>query len=295
MDSETFDRALEKLWIHGGCILDYEENATRGHEDWRDSYALQAERRGSQIDLVLQFARADQCRMAALVRHFGDISDGQRSCGLCDFCAPERCAAQRFRAPTESEQAAFTAVIQALRAGASKSTGRLYKELFPQEQLTRDGFEEVLGSMARAGLLRIQAAVFENDGKSIPYRKASLTRDGYDEQRAILTDLRMKVEPDGRVKGRRAGSGKPKAKKGKKVEVVRGSQHDASIEESLRTWRLGEAKKRGVPAFRILTDRALRAIAIERPASPEALLNVPGIGPAIAKKYGTFICRLCTS
>jgi hypothetical protein len=44
--------------------------------------------------------------------------------------------------------------------------------------MTRDTFEEVLGAMARAGLLGLANAVFEKDGKSIPYRKASLTRAG---------------------------------------------------------------------------------------------------------------------
>jgi RecQ family ATP-dependent DNA helicase len=294
VDPETFDKALEKLWIHGGCMLDYEENATRGQEDWRDSYALQAERRRSQIDLVIQYARADQCRMSALVRHFGDHADGRRACGLCDFCAPEQCVAQQFRAPTEAEQLGFLAIIQALRAGPSTSTGKLYKELCPKEQLTRDAFEEVLGSMARAGLLHVQEAVFEKDGKSIPYRKVSLTRAGHEWPTDAPAEFRIKADPESPVKGRHAGKRKPaKATKKKKAAAVLASRHDAAIEERLRAWRLAEAKKSGIPAFRILTDRSLRAIATECPATPEALLNVAGIGPATVKKYGSFICRIC--
>jgi DNA topoisomerase-3 len=292
MDPETFDKALEKLWIHGGCMLDYQENATRGQEDWRDSYALQAERRRSQIDLVIQYARADQCRMSSLVRHFGDLADGRLACGLCDFCAPEQCVAQRFRSPTGEERRAFSAVIQALRAGPSISSGKLYKELFPGEQLSRDAFEEVLGSMARAGLLHVQEAVFEKDGKSIPYRKVSLTRDGRDVEKNAPAEFRIKADPESPLNGRRAGKKKTRAKK-KKSGVVPNSPHAASVEQKLRAWRLAEAKKGGIPAFRILTDRALRALAIECPTTPAALLNVAGIGPATIKKYGAFICRLC--
>ena len=44
--------------------------------------------------------------------------------------------------------------------------------------MTRDAFEEILGAMARANFLRLANAVFEKDGKPIPYRKASLTPDG---------------------------------------------------------------------------------------------------------------------
>ena len=40
---------------------------------------------------------------------------------------------------------------------------------------------------------------------------------------------------------------------------------DARIEEALRGWRLAEAKRRGVPAFRIFSDRVLRVMATERP------------------------------
>ena len=42
----------------------------------------------------------------------------------------------------------------------------------------------------------------------------------------------------------------------------------AGVEKALRDWRLAEAKRREVPAFRILSDRALQAIAADsRPAS----------------------------
>jgi len=39
----------------------------------------------------------------------------------------------------------------------------------------RTAFEEVLGAMARAGLVRFTDAVFEKAWRSIPYRKVSLT------------------------------------------------------------------------------------------------------------------------
>jgi DNA helicase II / ATP-dependent DNA helicase PcrA len=41
-----------------------------------------------------------------------------------------------------------------------------------------------------------------------------------------------------------------------------------------------------VPAFRILTDRALTALASARPRDEVELLNVSGIGPTIVAKYG---------
>ena len=35
MDPEVFDQALEKLWTHGGAVVDFAENVSRGHDDWR--------------------------------------------------------------------------------------------------------------------------------------------------------------------------------------------------------------------------------------------------------------------
>ena len=57
-------------------------------------------------------------------------------------------------------------------------------------------------------------------------------------------------------------------------------------------WRLAEAKLKGVPAFRILTDRALQAIAEKQPLSTRELLEVPGVGLTIVEKYGAQIFQI---
>src|SRR5436309_2694227 len=59
-----------------------------------------------------------------------------------------------------------------------KSTGKLHATLFPSGEMSRDAFEDVLGAMARAGLARLADAVFEKDGKQIPYRTVRLTPAG---------------------------------------------------------------------------------------------------------------------
>jgi DNA topoisomerase-3 len=61
---------------------------------------------------------------------------------------------------------------------------------------------------------------------------------------------------------------------------------EAALFERLRAWRLEEARRRRVPAFRILTDRTLAAICRARPTDDEELLEVAGIGPALLKKFG---------
>ena len=178
VDEDLFDKALEKLWIHKGVVLDFAENVVRGEELWRPSYLLQGEQKRAQIDHMMRFAESNSCRMNSLVRHFGDTSTSASGCGLCDFCAPDRCVAQRFRTATDTERSTLYRVLRTLQSFPMKSTGKLHGELFPNSEMSRDDFEEVLGAMARAQLLMFADAVFEKDGRQIPYRTVSLTPAG---------------------------------------------------------------------------------------------------------------------
>jgi DNA topoisomerase-3 len=49
---------------------------------------------------------------------------------------------------------------------------------------------------------------------------------------------------------------------------------------------MAEARRKGIPAFRVLTDRALFGVAGEQPRSEAALLRLPGLGRAIVARYG---------
>ena len=294
LPSEQFDKALEKLWIHGGAAVDFAENAARGHQHWRDSYEAHGEQRKQQIELIIRFAEGNHCRMATLVRHFGDVEDSQKPCGICDFCDPAGCVAQSFRSATKAERNALFRVIAALRPNNVKSTGKLHTELFPHGEMDRDTFEEVLGAMARAGLVRLTEAVFEKDGKQIPYRKAGLTRDAAGVKENTPIDFVMKAA----VTGATAGSHKAtKKKRKKKTGVVSQTRvvvdnGNAVVEERLRSWRMAEAKRRGVPAFRIISDKTLEALAAGRPATTRELLSIPGIGMSTVEKHGAQIYRI---
>jgi DNA topoisomerase-3 len=63
--------------------------------------------------------------------------------------------------------------------------------------------------------------------------------------------------------------------------------------DALKAWRLQEARRRRIPAFRILTDKVLTVLAQERPRSEEELLGIHGIGPKIAQAYGVKLIALC--
>jgi superfamily II DNA helicase RecQ len=256
----------------------------------------QSEQKQQQLDLMLRFAESNECRMAAMVRHFGDLADARNACGVCDFCAPDDCVGQRFRTPSAHEIAAARKVIAALRGSVTRPTGKLHGELFGDGLISRDGFEDVLGALARAGLVRLASATFEKDGQSIAYRKVVLTPAGEAVEEGEALEFQMKVAVESIARKRK---GKAKAKKAKKERSPRAAKSvkapkagPSGLEQALRTWRLVEAKRRGVPAFRILTDAALDAIAEARPSTAAELLAVPGIGLKSVQDYGAAIFRL---
>ena len=297
LGADVFEKALEKLWTHGGAVIDYSDNVSRGTADWRESYVEQGAQKQSQIESMIRYAQGQHCRMSTLVRHFGDLKDGQTSCGICDFCAPQDCIAQLFRAPSVEEERVARAAIEALR-GSSRSVGRLHTELCGDRSLSRDEFEELLGAMARAALVVMTDAVFEKDGKQIPYRKVHITRDAeYVDGGTPLEITIRDAAPSARSGGKASRTKKKKAPSARKTNTSTVSRDAKDAEPSpaekmLRAWRTGVAKKQGVPAFRILSDRVLLAIAEDQPRTAAELLEIPGIGIKMVEKYGAQIYRI---
>ena len=64
---------------------------------------------------------------------------------------------------------------------------------------------------------------------------------------------------------------------------------EGPVRDALGTWRLEASRKAGVPAYRVLTNRALDALVELRPVDADGLLAVPGIGPRTVEAYGDAI------
>ena len=78
-----------------------------------------------------------------------------------------------------------------------------------------------------------------------------------------------------------------------KVELVLTPAQE-QLEQTLRTWRTAEAAKTGKPAFLILSDATLRAVAQSTPQSLTQLQQISGIGPDKAERFGPTIIALCS-
>jgi superfamily II DNA helicase RecQ len=294
---EEFDKALEKLEIHGGARVDYEDMVMRGGTGWKKTYSIQAQFRAEQIAKVLKFTESADCRMAALVRHFGDEEDAGRGCGKCDVCDPAGAELRQFRRANPAEREMVQRIIEELRPVDYRATGTLQRSL--EATQTRDEFDALLNAMVRAGLVEIEDAEFEKDGETIRFRKVRLTDAGLEVRRT--TPLALLIS-DGIVGAFGASPHMPTPRKKiaqsksgtKTVSIAKElSTADEALAAKLREWRAAEAKRLRVPAFLVMHERTLNAVAIARPANPRQLLEVDGMGPAKVEKFGAAILQVC--
>ena len=70
---------------------------------------------------------------------------------------------------------------------------------------------------------------------------------------------------------------------------------EARLREQLKEWRRTRSKDDGVPAYVVFADTTLYELARLRPSTRAALLDVPGIGPAKADRYGDELTELLTT
>ena len=309
LTDEEFDKALEKLEIHGGARTDFAGNVTIGKPGWKKTYSVQAQHRAEQFSRVLGFTESSGCRMSSLVRHFGDEEDATQPCGKCDVCDPAGAVLRLFRRATGAERALANHIIDDLHPVDYKAAGTLQKSIDPSGHITRDDFDEVLDALARAGLITIEEAEYEKDGEVRRYRRISATEtgravrsashvdllisDGIAEEFAVLTSRKGSRRSSKSQRGLGKPVAVPDAGRSVSTATISLSEEGESLAARLKEWRIGEAKRLRIPAYCILHDRTLTAVALARPGNPRELLEIDGIGPTKVEKFGPAILKIC--
>jgi len=192
---------------------------------------------------------------------------------------------------TEAECSLAARTLDQLERWDGVSIGTLSNELFPTGRVERHVLERVLDSLERVGALSLTEDEFEKDGKVIRFRRVHLRPT----DRGAWTGDRLLVEDDGRSKTtERATKARKRdaAKQPRKKRTALSTLPDAAIETRLRHWRLLVSQATAVPAFLILKDETLRAIASKKPLSLADLMQVKGAGLRLLQKHGVAILKV---
>jgi len=298
LDAETAAAALDKLWIHGGVLVDGEDRVLPGKARWQESYETIRAYRQDQIEEIFGYARGSGCRMLRLVRYFGDTRD-KRRCGHCDECLPGATVGRAFHAPSPAERRMAERVLEALEERDGLSTGVLYRQADPGEKLERRAFEQLLEALARAAAVHLSDDEFEKDGQVIRFRRVHLSPQAHEALRreAFAMDGAAPIPETPRTNAavvvRKAASkrrvSRPDRTQTPPPEIA---GPDRGLVDRLRAWRLAQAKGERIPAFRIMTDQVLLALASQRPQTPAELLGLRGVGPRFVEKFGREVLEL---
>ena len=284
-DERMFEAALDQLLIHGGAVVDSGYRIRRGKDSWARTYRIQRQHRLDQIDEMTRFADHRGCRMLRMVRHFGDRADSGERCGICDICRPDACLVRRFRAPVLDEVAAMKTIVSQLRKRDGVGAGGLFNQVKAiHGSLDRGEFEDLLGALGQGRIVFVEDASFEKDGETIHFQRVGLTPSGRRRGVDVAAAVLVPDDPPDKAPSR-------SRRKTAAVEVKE-ADADPGLVEELREWRLEVARKKRLPAYTVLNNRTLIAVAAVRPADGDQLLAIPGIGPTTVKRYGGALLRI---
>jgi hypothetical protein len=85
---------------------------------------------------------------------------------------------------------------------------------------------------------------------------------------------------------------KPKKQKSIRVEETYADNKNPKLIKILTKWRTAHAKEDGLPAYTILTQKSLLAIADQLPRDRKSLLKISGIGAAKVDRFGAEIIQM---
>jgi len=233
---------------------------------------------------MIAYADTTGCLRAALLGYFGETGVAPR-CGACG-----NCRRRRQLSPEE------TLHMRKILSGVARGGERWGKRRIAAMLAGRlEGLPDPLTGLSTTGLLKeekpaaieewIEAAVGAGllSATDDTYRTLSLTRVGREVMAGRATDVELTL-PE-RPGGRPAKAKKKRAERWN--EILSGAaEPEPGLFDALKRWRREESARRGVPAYVVLHDATLEALACARPKSLDALGEIPGIGPAKLAAYG---------
>jgi ATP-dependent DNA helicase RecQ len=245
------------------------------------------------LDTLLGLCETAQCRRGHLLHYFGESQQAGYRCGNCDNCLqpPETFDGTQLMQKLLSccyrtgQRFGALHVIEVLRGKTTEKVTR-----FGHDQLSVFGVGADLDDKQWRIVIRQAIALNLLAVKTEAYNALGLT----DQSRDVLKGERS-LQLRATLLDAPSGSGK--AARGKKVTLAPGEAPLGAQEqerfERLRAWRALRAKTNNVPAYVILHDSTLRALARDQPQTLRALEGVAGLGEKRIAQFGDELLSAC--
>jgi ATP-dependent DNA helicase RecQ len=230
------------------------------------------------LNALISLCEAPRCRRQTLLAYFGETSE---PCGKCDLC--------------EGEVVTFDGTVEAQKIlSAIARTG----ERFGAEHIVAILTGEETEGVRRFGHDKLKTFGIGRDRSKADWRSlmrqvyatglASVELDGF--SRWSITDrgdavLRGKERVTLRSDVLLPPGGKRRARSAQAAQQA-GIAPDDPLLMALKQLRTSIAKRDGVPAYVVFTDRSLFDIAARRPTTTAALHDCHGVGHAKIERYG---------
>ncbi len=230
------------------------------------------------LHAMRRYAQAARCRHAALSEYFGQRYEPE-TCGACDVCLGET---ESLPDATVTAQKIISCVARVQERFGVRHVCEVLRGA-KTEGILRHGHDR----LSTFGLL---TALDQRAAENLVHQlldQELLSRTAGDRPVVTLNERSWEV-----MRGQRpVVLLEPQAGKARttKADADDWQGVDRDLFERLRKWRRRVAESRGKPAWTILDDKALRAIAREKPSSPAALLHCKGIGEKRLADFGPAI------
>jgi len=237
-------------------------------------------RLGANLDAMLALCETIECRRVQLLGYFGEQS---LPCGNCDTCLTP---AEGIDGTIPAQKLLSTVVRLKREYNQRFGAGHLIDILIGHETprvtqynhsaLSTWGIGADLSEQEWRGVVRQLLAQGVLGVGDDGYGTLQIT----EASASVLNGsrrVRLRKEPE-------------RVAKAKKSRVAIELPSEASdLFERLRSWRAGEAREQGVPAYIVFGDATLRGIAITKPATTGELGAISGVGEKKLEQYGAAV------
>jgi ATP-dependent DNA helicase RecQ len=243
------------------------------------------------LDALVGLAETANCRRTRLLGYFGETLSATK-CGNCDNCLSPpavrdgKVIAQKLLSCAYRTGQRFGAMhlIDVLVGRMTERVGQ-----FGHDKLSVFGIGRELNEKQWRAALRQLVAMGHLKPDSEAFGALKLTETA----RGVLkgeTEVMLREEtPGSRIRASRA-----KSRRGDLAPASPGAAKtgDPALVGVLRAWRSEVARKHGVPAYVVLHDSTIDAIAAARPTTTTQLRGIPGIGDKKLEHYGDELIAL---